>query len=125
MVGMPEPVRGRDAWKELIGSYFQAFPDLSVEIEVGGVRYGPSNIIKNNYNPEWDYEFPRRIRWKLGDPIRVRVTDHDWKDRVVVEIATNDDDRLTMYLLSNLIFSGPNNLTFESDFTMPTLPKIE
>jgi steroid delta-isomerase-like uncharacterized protein len=33
MVGMPEPVRGRDAWKELIGNYFQAFPDLAVEIE--------------------------------------------------------------------------------------------
>ena len=30
-----------------------------------------------------------------------------------------------MYLLSNQIFSGPNHLTFESDFTMPTLPKIE
>ena len=33
MVGMPEPVRGRDPWKELIGSYFRAFPDLAVEIE--------------------------------------------------------------------------------------------
>ena len=33
MVGLPEPVRGRDAWKELIGSYFRAFPDLELEIE--------------------------------------------------------------------------------------------
>jgi len=74
--------------RQKVARFFSRGPDLSVEIEVGGVRYGPSNIVKNDYNPEWDYEFPRRIRWKLGDPIRVRVTDHDWKDRVVVEIAT-------------------------------------
>jgi steroid delta-isomerase-like uncharacterized protein len=33
MVGMPEPVTGRDAWKALIASYFAAFPDLSIEIQ--------------------------------------------------------------------------------------------
>src|SRR5262249_38277774 len=59
-------------------------PDLSVEIEVGGIRYGPSPIIANRYDPEWNYEFPRKIRWKIGDPVRIRVYDHDyWKHLVV------------------------------------------
>lgn len=33
MVGMPEAVHGRDAWKALIASYFRAFPDLALAIE--------------------------------------------------------------------------------------------
>lgn len=33
LVGMPEPVTGREAWKTLISSYFRAFPDLSLEIQ--------------------------------------------------------------------------------------------
>ena len=39
---------------------------LSVEIEVGGVRYGPSTIARRGYSPEWDYEFSRPVRWKSG-----------------------------------------------------------
>jgi steroid delta-isomerase-like uncharacterized protein len=33
LVGMPEPVTGREAWKALISTYFRAFPDLSVELQ--------------------------------------------------------------------------------------------
>ena len=53
------------------------------------------------------------------------MTDHDWKDRVVVEIASDDDDPLAMRLLSGEANSGANRLTFESDFALPALPKIE
>jgi len=99
-------------------------PDLSVEIEVGGIRYGPSPIIANRYDPEWNYEFPRKIRWKLGDSIRIRVYDHDyWKHLVV--FVTSDDDPVAMRLLTGVVDTGKNALTFESDFTMPTLPRIE
>ncbi|MFL5240470.1 MAG: TRAFAC clade GTPase domain-containing protein [Gemmataceae bacterium] len=99
-------------------------PDLSVEIEVGGIRYGPSPIIANRYDPEWNYEFPRKIRWKLGDSIRIRVFDHDyWKHLVV--FVDSDNDPLAMRLLSGVVDTGKNVVTFESDFAMPTLPRIE
>ena len=100
-------------------------PDLSVEIEVNGVRYGPSTIIKNRYDPDWDYEFPRRVRWKLGEPVRVRVFDHDYWRRQVVEVASDDGDPLAMRLLSGEARNGDNLLHFESDFAMPTLPRLE
>ena len=108
-----------------VARFFSLGPDLSVELEVAGVRYGPSNITVNKYDPEWNYEFNRPVRWKLGDKVIIRVTDHDWKDRVVVEIASADDDRLGMRLLSGEANSGPNRLTFESGFALPTLPTIE
>lgn len=97
---------------------------LSVEVEVNGVRHGPSTIIKNTSEPEWNYEFPRRVRWKLGDPVRVVVTDHTWTDRVVVEIASGDD-ALALRMLAGEAVSGPNRVTFESDFALPKLPVIE
>src|SRR5262249_12923664 len=71
-----------------VALYFSRGPDLSVEIEVAGVRYGPSQVVANRYDPDWNYEFPRRVRWKMGDPVRIRVTDHDWYQRVVVDIAS-------------------------------------
>jgi GTPase SAR1 family protein len=108
-----------------IAYFFSRGPDLSVEIEVAGVRYGPSQVIKNQYNPDWDYEFPRPIRWKLGDPVRIRVYDHDYWKRKVVEISSDDGDPLALRLLSGEAWSGPNHVTFESDFTLPTLPRIE
>jgi hypothetical protein len=108
-----------------VARFFSRGPDLSVELEVAGVRYGPSNITANQYDPNWNYEFNRPVRWKLGDKVIVRVTDHDWKDRVVVEIASNDDDPLGMRLLTGEANSGSNRLTFESDFALPALPKIE
>jgi hypothetical protein len=112
-------------FEKRIARFFSRGPDLSVELEVAGVRYGPSNITVNRYDPEWNYEFNRPVRWKLGDKVIIRVTDHDWRDRVVVEIASDDGDPLAMRLLAGEANSGPNRLTFESDFALPVLPKIE
>ncbi len=112
-------------FEKSVARFFSRGPDLSVELEVAGVRYGPSNITVNQYDPTWNYEFNRPVRWKLGDKVIVRVTDHDWKDRVVVEIASSDDDPLGMRLLGGEANSGANRLTFESDFALPVLPKIE
>ena len=112
-------------FEKSVARFFSRGPDLSVDLEVAGVRYGPSNITVNQYNPTWNYEFNRPVRWKLGDRVVIRVTDHDWKDRVVVEIASDDGDPLGMRLLAGEANSGPNRLTFESDFSVPTLPKIE
>jgi hypothetical protein len=108
-----------------LARFFSLGPDLSVDLEVAGVHYGPSNITVNKYDPEWNYEFNRPVRWKLGDKVVVRVTDHDWKDRVVVEIASDDRDPLGMRVLCGEANSGPNRLTFESDFALPALPQIE
>jgi hypothetical protein len=100
-------------------------PDLSVEIEVNGVRHGPSNIIKNRYDPTWDYEFPRRVRWKLGDPVRIRVSDHDYFKRVVVDCVSDANDPLAFWMVSGELICGNNSLTFESDFRLPDLPPAE
>jgi hypothetical protein len=108
-----------------VAYFFSRGPSLSVEIEVNGVRYGPSNIVARNYQPEWNYEFPRRIRWKLGDSVRIVVTDNYYWDRRVSEISSEESDALALRLLSGEVNSGRNSLTFESDFTMPILPKIE
>ncbi|MGH7170063.1 MAG: hypothetical protein ACRELG_07295, partial [Gemmataceae bacterium] len=108
-----------------VAHFFSRGPSLSVVIEVNGVRYGPSNIVARNYQPEWNYEFPRRVRWKLGDSVRIVVTDNYYWDRRVVEISSDENDPLAMRLLSGEANSGKNSLTFESDFTMPVLPKIE
>jgi hypothetical protein len=100
-------------------------PSLSVEIEVNGVTHGPSTIVKRSYEPEWNFEFPRPVRWKLGDSVRIRVTDHYFWRRQVVEIASEDGDLLALRLLSGDACSGKNVLTFASDFALPTLPKVE
>jgi hypothetical protein len=100
-------------------------PNLSVEVEVNGIRYGPSTIASRSYNPDWNYEFPRRVRWKLGDSVRILVTDHYYWDRKVVEIASADGDPLGMRLLTGEAQAGRNSVIFESDFTMPEMPKIE
>jgi hypothetical protein len=98
---------------------------LSVEIEVNGVRYGPSNIVKRTYTPEWDYEFPRKVRWKLGDAVRIYVTDHYYWRRKVAELGSEEGDPLAMRLLSGEVASGTHRLTFQSDFAMPVLPKVD
>ncbi|HXG11314.1 MAG TPA: hypothetical protein VNK04_16285 [Gemmataceae bacterium] len=115
----------RGDFEHKIAHFFSRGPDLSVELEVAGVRYGPSNIVANRYDPDWDYEFPRRVRWKLGDPVVIRVVDHDWKDRVVLEVRSEEGDPLAMRLLSGEVWSGRNGLMFESDFALPKLPKVE
>jgi GTPase SAR1 family protein len=105
-----------------IARFFSRGPDLSVELEVAGLIYGPSPITVNTYEPEWEYEFPRPIRWKLGDPVVIRVREHDWKQRTVVTIESAEDDPLAMKLLSGDAWSGNYRLTFCSDFTLPRLP---
>lgn len=100
-------------------------PDLSVEIEVNGVRYGPSSIVKNQYEPQWDYEFPRRVRWKLGDPVRIRVYDHDYYKRLVLDIVAEPNDAVALWMVSGGVCLGENTLVFESDFAMPVLPLVE
>jgi hypothetical protein len=108
-----------------VAHFFSRGPSLSVEIEVNGVRYGPSNIVARNYQPEWDYEFPRRVRWKLGDSVRIIVTDNYYWNRRVADISSEGNDPLAMRMLSGEVNSGKNSLMFESDFTMPAMPKIE
>jgi hypothetical protein len=44
---------------------------------------------------------------------------------VVVEFASADGDPLALKMLTGEVWSGPNRLTFECDFAMPTLPNIE
>lgn len=112
-------------FEKKIARFFSRGPDLSVELEVAGIRYGPSTITVNKYDPEWNFEYPRPIRWKLGDAVRIRVIDHDWKDRVVVDIASDDNDPLALRLLAGEVYSGNNTITFESEFALPVLPAIE
>jgi hypothetical protein len=108
-----------------VAHFFSRGPSLFLEIEVNGVRYGPSNIVARNYQPEWNYEFPRRVRWKLGDSVRIIVTDNYYWYRCVGDITSDENDPLAMRLLSGEVSVGKNSLTFASDFTMPAMPKIE
>jgi hypothetical protein len=96
---------------------------LSVSIEVGGVLYGPSSIVSRSYSPEWDYEFPRRVRWKLGDSVRILVTDNYYWKRKVADVTFDDD--LAILKLTGEVEVTHGSITFSSDFTMPNLPKLE
>jgi GTPase SAR1 family protein len=107
------------------GRWFTRGPKLSVELEVNGIRYGPSTIVYNTYQPEWEFEFPRRIRWKLGDPVVIRVVEHSWSEKVILELNPPEKDQLSMWMLSGDVTTGGTRLTFSSDFSMPTLPKID
>ncbi len=108
-----------------VARWFSRGPKLSVELEVNGVRHGPSTIVYNRYDPSWEFEFPRRVRWKLGDSVRIWVTEHSWSDRVVTEIASEAGDPLAIRLLGGEVSSGPNRLRFECDFAMPVLPQVD
>jgi GTPase SAR1 family protein len=113
------------AFEDAVAAYLSRGPSLSVEIEVNGERHGPSNIVKRRYDPDWDYKFPRKIRWKLGDPVRIYVTDHYFWRRSVLTVASEHNDQLAIRLLSGEVVRGKNRLRFRSDFHMPELPKIE
>jgi hypothetical protein len=110
-----------------LGSTFGGAPDLSVTVEVAGVSYGPSPVIRNNYQPIWDYTFSRPVRWKLGDPITVKVVDHGyWSDATVVVLNSKKGDPLALRMLSDTIRptrGGTTTLVFASDFKVPELPK--
>lgn len=107
------------------GKYFAGgAPDLSVELWVGGVKYGPSPVVANSHQPIWEYEFTRPIMWKYGDPITVRILDNDWSASGVFTFQTPDGDKLAMQMLSGTIRpakGGRTSLTFSSDFRMPRL----
>ena len=69
--------------------------------------------------------FPAAWRWQLGDPIRVRVTDHDYWDRVILDVVSSDDDPIALALLNGEISVGASRVLFTTDFTLPSLPSIE
>ena len=108
-----------------VGKYLAGgAPDLGVEIDVAGATYGPSPVIPNSHRPIWDYTFPRPVRWKLGDPVTIRIIDFDWSDSVVYTFTTRKSDPLAIRNLSGTVKSakgGRTTLTFASDFVMPTL----
>src|SRR5204862_688752 len=101
-------------------------PDLGVVITVGGVLYGPSPVVRNTARPIWDYTFARPIRWKLGDPVTIRVIDYDWSDSVVAVLNSRKGDPLAIRNLSGtvkLARGGKTTLVFASSFRMPTLSR--
>ncbi len=99
-------------------------PDLSVEVWVGGVKFGPSPTIPNTHKPNWAYTFPRPIVWKLNDPVVVRILDNDWSASGVYTIKSRAGDPLAIRNLSGTIRparGGKTFLEFSSDFRMPPL----
>jgi hypothetical protein len=124
-VGEYKVVLRSGSFDHKVAATFSRGPCLSVEIEVAGVRYGPSNIIARRYDPDWSFEFPRRIRWKTGDSVRIVVTDNWYWKRKVAERSSGDEDRLALRLLSGEVEVGNGRLVFESDFSMPALPEVD
>ena len=112
-----------------VGKYFSGgAPDLGVILEVAGVVYGPSSVIRDTHRPIWDYTFPRPINWKLGDPVTIRIIDYDWSASEVYTLNSRPGDPLAMRLLSGTIRAakgGATTLVFSSDFTVPTLSRPE
>ena len=103
-------------------------PDLGVEIWVGGVKYGPSPVVRNTHRPIWDYTFSRPITWKLGDPVVVRILDHDWSKSVVYTLSSPKDDPLAIKMLCGTVRpskGGSTRLVFSSDFALPKLASPE
>lgn len=117
----------RGAVEPDIGKYLSGGgPDLAVTVEVAGAVHGPTPVVPNAYRPIWDYTFPRPVRWKLGDPVTITVTDHDWSNSVVYTFTTRKGDPLAIRNLSGTIKGakgGTTTLTFASDFRMPTLSR--
>jgi hypothetical protein len=115
----------RGSFDPKAAAFFSRGLHLSVEIEVNGVLYGPTTIVKRSSEPEWNYEFPRPIKWKLGDRVRIWAKDNYYWYREVAFFASADDDLLGMKMLSDTVTNGKNSLMFESDFNMPVMPKLE
>jgi hypothetical protein len=119
----------RGAVEPTVGKYLGGGgPDLGVVIEVGGLTYGPSPVVPNTHRPIWDYTFPRPVRWKLGDPVTIKIIDYDWSDSVVHTFTTRKGDPLAIRNLSGTIKGakgGRTTLTFASDFKMPVLTRPE
>jgi hypothetical protein len=96
---------------------------LSVTLEVGGERYGPSGIGSGGYYPEWSWELPRKIRWKPGDAVRIIVTDHYFWRRIVAD-TTYDEPGAIRYL-NDSVEVGRGTLNFDTDFPFPRLPRVD
>lgn len=112
-----------------VGKYFSGgAPDLGVIVEVAGVVYGPSSVIRDTHKPIWDYTFPRPINWKLGDTVTVRIIDYDWTASEIYTLNSRPGEPLAMRLLSGTIRpakGGATSLVFSSDFTIPVLSRPE
>lgn len=108
-----------------VGKYLSGgAPDLSVEVYAGGVKYGPSSIVVDSYKPIWNWDFPKPIRWKYGEPISIRIVDNDWSASSVFTFKTADGDKLAMKMLSGTLRpskGGKTMLVFSSDFAIPEL----
>jgi hypothetical protein len=108
-----------------VGKYLSGgAPDLGVVLEVAGVVYGPSSVIRDTRRPIWDYTFPRPIAWKMGDPVTIRIIDYDWSASEVYTLNSPPGDPLAMRLLSGTIRpakGGATTLVFSSDFKVPEL----
>jgi hypothetical protein len=104
-----------------IGRTLSLGPDLAVEVEVAGVRIGRTPIVADSFEPVWDYEFPQNIRWRVGDPVKIRVIDFDYTNHTILKIETTDDPMALRYLSGTLNVQG-HRLTFECDFQEPSLP---
>lgn len=119
----------RGSFEAKLGSTFGGAPDLGVVVEVAGVTYGPSPVIRNNYQPIWDYTFSRPIRWKLGDPVSIKVIDHGyWSNSTPITLNSKPGDPLALRMLSETIKptkGGNTTLVFASDFKIPELPRPE
>jgi hypothetical protein len=115
----------RGAFASNTAAWASRGPYLSVEIEVNGVRHGPSNIVAKSYGPEWYYEFPRRVKWKLGDSVKIRVKDNYYWDRPIGEVASDPDDPVALRMLCGEVDVPKGKLQFECDFKMPVLPAVE
>lgn len=105
-----------------------AGPDLGVTLWVAGIEYGPSPVIKDTRAPIWDHTFDTEIRWKYGDPISIRIVDHDWGPSGVFTLTSPAGDKLAMRLLSTTVRpskGGRTELVFASDFNEPRLPRPE
>ena len=79
-------------------------------------------MVRNTHRPIWDYTFPRPIRWKLGDPVTIRIIDYDWSDTTVYTLNSRKGDPLAMRLLSGTVKpskGGRTSLVFASDFARP------
>lgn len=114
-----------------VGKYLSGGgPNLAVELWVGGVKYGPTAAAPDSHDPIWNYTFSRPVRWKVGDPIAVRIIDMDWSTTGtgVYRITSVRGDPLAMRFLSGPIrpaTGGRTELVFRSDFKIPTLPRPE
>jgi hypothetical protein len=111
-----------------VGKYFSGGgPDLAVKLWVGGIEYGPSSIAPNSYDPIWNHTFAKPVRWKYGDPVSIRILDHDWSSggTGIYRINSPKGDPLAMKLLSGTVrpaSGGRTELEFRSDFKIPPLP---